>query len=128
MYTETGLMGVYAPRLSKQAIMGAIRKRRTYALTGGNIIIDFRCNGKMMGETLHRSDLLFFTGYAASPEGIEAVELVSGGRVVHREEVGAPEFDLSLRLDAPRQETYYYLRARTPSGNRAWSSPVWIIP
>ena len=128
MSTESGLMGVYAPSLTREAILGAIRKKRTYALTGGSIIIDFRCNGKLMGETVHRSDALFFTGYVASPEGITAIEIISDGRVVHREDVGAPEFELRLRLDAPRQETYYYLRTETGSGNRAWSSPVWIIP
>jgi hypothetical protein len=128
MTTESGLMGVYAPSLTREAILGAIRKKRTYALTGGSIIIDFRCNGKLMGEAVHRSDVLFFTGYVASPEGVTAIEIISDGRVVHREDVRAPEFDLHLRLDAPRQETYYYLRTETGSGNRAWSSPVWIIP
>ncbi len=128
MSTETGLMGVYAPSLTREAVLGAIRKKRTYALTGGGIIIDFRCNGKLMGETVHRSDVLFFTGYVASPERVATIEIISDGRVVHREDVGTTEFDLRLRLDAPRQETYYYLRAETGSGNRAWSSPVWIIP
>ena len=128
MSTESGLMGVYAPSLTREAILGAIRKKRTYALTGGGIIIDFRCNGKMMGETVNRSDVLFFTGYVASPEGITTIEIISDGRVVHREDVGAAEFDLRLNLDAPRREAYYYLRTETGSGNRAWSSPVWIIP
>ena len=128
MTTESGLMGVYAPALTREAIFGAIKRKRTYALTGGGIIIDFRCNGKMMGESVHRSDILVFTGYVASPEGITSVEIVSDGRVVHDQDVSASEFDLDLMLEAPRQETYYYLRTETSSGNRAWSSPVWIIP
>lgn len=128
MSTESGLMGVYAPFLTREAILGAIKKKRTYALTGGGIIIDFRCNGKLMGESVHRSDILFLTGYVASPEQITSVEIVSDGCVVHHQDVGAPEFELALRLDAPRQETYYYLRTETGAGNRAWSSPVWIIP
>jgi hypothetical protein len=128
MSTEYGLMGVYAPTLTRESILGAIRKKRTYALTGGHIVIDFRCNGKLMGESVHRSDVLFFTGYVASPEGITSVEIVSDGRVVHHQDVGMPQCDLELRLNAPRKETYYYLRTETGSGNRAWSSPVWIIP
>lgn len=128
MNTEFGLMGVYAPSLTREAVLGAIKKRRTYALTGGRIVIDFRCNGKFMGESVHHSDILFFEGYVASPEGITYLEIIGDGHVVHRQDVGGPESELRLRINAPRQESYYYLRAETDSGNRAWSSPVWIIP
>jgi hypothetical protein len=128
MTTEFGLMGVYAPTLTRSSILDAIKKKRTYALTGGRIIIDFRCNGKFMGEALHHSDILFFEGYVASTGTITSVEVVSNRDIVHDEDIAAGEAVISLRLDAPREEAYYYLRVKTDSGHRAWSSPVWVLP
>ncbi|MHC4677597.1 MAG: DUF3604 domain-containing protein, partial [Planctomycetota bacterium] len=47
-----GLAAVLASELTREAIFAAIRDRRTYALTGDRIAVDFRLNGQLMGREL----------------------------------------------------------------------------
>jgi hypothetical protein len=134
---DQGLTGVYAEDLSPEAIFEAFERRRTFALTGGRVILDFRCDGHLMGEEVVRrtnsAAPLVFEAYAASADSIVSVEVVGGAGVVYawpgagggaaREEV-----KVSAEIAPPDSQTYYYLRAATAKGDRAWSSPVWIKP
>ncbi len=47
-----GLMGLYAAELSREAVLDAIRKRHTYAVTGDRIELDFGIGAGMMGDML----------------------------------------------------------------------------
>ena len=47
-----GLTGIYAKELTPAAILDAMARRRTFALTAGRTILDFRCNGRLMGEVV----------------------------------------------------------------------------
>jgi hypothetical protein len=125
--TEYGLAGVYARDISKASLFQGMRKRRTFAFSGGRVIIDFRCNGKFMGEEVHGSDILFFTGYVAANDPIESVEIISDGNVVYSHDVNGREFHLEWRTEAAQPESYFYLRMRTSAGDLAWSSPIWIV-
>jgi hypothetical protein len=125
---EYGLTGVYAVALTPEGIYEAIKKRRTFALTGSRIVVDFRCNGIFMGEEIEGAEQLNFTGYAASPDSVAKVAIMSGGDTVY--EIPAAGRDISIEWDtpAPNSEAYYYLRATTAKGDLAWSSPIWIHP
>jgi len=132
---DQGLTGVYARGLTRAAVMDALRRRRTFALTGGNIVVDFRCNGRMMGEEIAAcgsAEPLVFAGCAWSADPVVSVEIVSGGRVVYRGGPGegqqAGEARFTWTEAAPDSQTYYYLRAATAGGDLAWSSPIWIVP
>jgi hypothetical protein len=125
---EYGLTGVYATGLTKDELYDAIKKRRTFALTGGRIVVDFRCNDVFMGEEVQDPDGLAFTGYAASPDSIVSVEVISNREVVFEQASGEGEISFTWEIDAPDEETYYYLRTRTLRGDYAWSSPIWIVP
>ena len=48
-----GLMAAYAADLSREAIWDALRNRRTYAVTGDRIRLDFRIDNHPMGSELH---------------------------------------------------------------------------
>jgi hypothetical protein len=126
---ECGLTGIYATGLTKDEIYDAIKRRRTFALTGSRIVVDFRCNDVFMGEEIEgaRGDLVF-TGYAASPDSIVSVEIMSNKQIVFEQASGVPEVSFEWRTEAPDSEAYYYLRARTTRDDYAWSSPIWIVP
>ena len=47
-----GLTAVFAPALTSEAILAALRARRCYATTGARMILDFRVEGRPMGEEL----------------------------------------------------------------------------
>ncbi len=80
-----GLAAVLASELTREAIFDAIRNRRTYALTGDRIAVDFRLNGQLMGRELpyvrRRELAVTVTGW----DQIDRVEILKNNRVLHRD-------------------------------------------
>ena len=46
----SGLLGVYSPELTREAVWEAFRRRQVYATSGPKIILDFRVAGSPMGS------------------------------------------------------------------------------
>lgn len=80
-----GLAAVYAKELTREAIFDALRNRRTYAVSGDRIRLDFRLNGHRMGRELpytRRRELrVEVTGW----DQVDRVEILKNNRVVHRD-------------------------------------------
>ncbi len=125
---ERGMTGVYAEELTREHILDAIRRRRTFATTGEKIVVDFRCNGRFMGEEVHGSDPLHFAAYMKSESSIVSAEVVSGGEVVLGERVGSGEASYEWDFANPGEVAYFYLRLTAANGERAWSSPIFVVP
>jgi hypothetical protein len=125
---EYGLTGVYATGLTRDELYDALKKRRTFALTGSRIVVDFRCNGVFMGEEIQGADGLTFTGYVASPDSIVSIEIISSKQVVFEQAPDLPEVTFEWQIEPPDSEAYYYLRVRTAKNDLAWSSPIWVVP
>ncbi len=79
-----GLAAVLAPELSRKAIMEALFDRRSYAVTGDRIVLDFTLNGKLMGRELpysrERRIRVSVTGW----DQVDRVEVLKNNRVIHR--------------------------------------------
>ncbi|MCD6508425.1 DUF3604 domain-containing protein [Candidatus Poribacteria bacterium] len=76
---------VWAESFTRDGIWEAFQKRRTYALTGDRIELQFAINGKPMGSvitkpTVERDIEIFVSG--GGP--IDYVEIVKNNRVIHR--------------------------------------------
>jgi hypothetical protein len=125
---ECSMTGVYAEELTREHILDAIRRRHTFATTGDKIVVDFRCNGRFMGEEIHRSDPLHFTAYMKSESPIVSAEVVSGGVVVLGEQVDSSEASYAWEVENPGEDAYFYLRLTAANGERAWSSPIFVRP
>jgi len=80
-YPWSGLTAVYAPALTRAALFGALRSRRTYATTGARILVDFRLNGAWMGETVPWAPRREIAARVAGTAPIERVELIRNNRV-----------------------------------------------
>lgn len=80
-----GLAAVLASELSREAIFDAIRNRRTYAVTGDRIVLDFQVNGRTMGQELpytrQRELRVSVTGW----DQLDRVEILKNNRVLHRD-------------------------------------------
>jgi uncharacterized protein DUF3604 len=80
-----GLAAIKATELSREAIFDALRNRRTYAVTGDRIGVDFALNGHIMGQELpytrERSIEVGIQGW----DEVDRIEVIRNGRVVHRE-------------------------------------------
>lgn len=79
-----GLVGVYAPELSREAVLEALRARRTIAVTGDRIHLRASVNGEWMGSELPFTDERQIDVSAAGLDEIDRIELVKNGRVIDR--------------------------------------------
>ena len=137
-----GVMAVYAPELTREAVFDALRRRRTYGTTGCHLLLDFALNGTPMGGEvgLEPGQAAHLTGRVVGSAPIRFLEVLRGDldahewRVAHRQWFAgdAPlELVLDWTDDAPPAHGLYYVRVRQRDivhGRvaMAWSSPVWV--
>lgn len=79
-----GVMGVLAEELSRDAVMRAVRARRTYALTGDRIDLRLEANGRAIGQELPPDDQIEVRYDIAGRDELEMVEFVHDGRTIRR--------------------------------------------
>jgi hypothetical protein len=80
-----GLAVIKARELSREAIFDALRDRRTYAVTGDRIALDFALNGRMMGQELAYARDRRFEISVSGWDQVDRVELLKNNRVIHRD-------------------------------------------
>jgi hypothetical protein len=96
-----GLMAALCTDHTRDAIMEAIRARRTYALTGDRIEIDFSVEGAPMGSSIEAGREVEVSYAVRGRDELDVVEVIQDGAVVHRS--FAPEATSPDALDAPIQ-------------------------
>jgi hypothetical protein len=79
-----GLVAAWASDPSPAAIVEAVRKRRTYAITGDRIEVDFTVNDQPMGSELEATDERQIDIKVSAPDSIKMVELIRNGKVIER--------------------------------------------
>jgi hypothetical protein len=79
-----GLMAALVSDFSRAAIFEAIRARRTYALTGDRIELDFAVDGAPMGATIDAGRQVAVEFAVRGRDELDVVELIQDGRIVHR--------------------------------------------
>jgi hypothetical protein len=80
-----GLVAVYAETLTRQSIMGALKARRTYAVSADRIELDFRLNGHWMGETIPATAARKIHVKVKGKDVIDRVEVLRNNEVIHRD-------------------------------------------
>ncbi len=119
---------VYAPELTREAILDALRARRCYGTTGAKILLDVRVAGRFMGEAVRESppNPAPIEVRVEAPAEIARVDICRNNVFVYSREVGARrcEFTFADR-DPPAGPVWYYVRVQQADGELAWSSPVW---
>ncbi|HID23596.1 MAG TPA: DUF3604 domain-containing protein [Planctomycetaceae bacterium] len=80
-----GLAAVWANELTREAIFDALRHRRTYAVSGDRIELDFRVNGRMMGEELPYVPERRLRVAVEGWDQVDRVEVLKNNRVIHRD-------------------------------------------
>lgn len=140
-----GLMGVWAPELTREAIFQAMYDRHTYATTGARIIVLFRVSGAFMGEELRLADQpelaqrRTIEAFVAGEAKLAQVEVIRNNEVVHYFRPEGSDTTLEwtddellepLALtpcDDRERFVFYYLRVLQSDGEMAWASPVWVL-
>ncbi len=123
-----GKAGVWARDRTRTAILDAIRARRTFGTTAARMGIDFRVNGRLMGEVAPRTDdSVTVVARVRCPRPIQSVEICRNNEFVYSASPVGTEANIEFVDQAPVQgSSYYYLRVIQEDGEIGWSSPVWL--
>jgi hypothetical protein len=90
-----GLMGAVVTDFSREGILEAIRSRRTYALTGDRIEVDFSVQGAPMGASIDAGKQVDVSFAVDGRDELDVVEVIQDGRVVHRAHAAEGEAQIS---------------------------------
>ena len=127
---QGGLAAILAEERTREAVLDALRARRSYASNGPRIVLRASLAERPMGSTLPHAAV---AGGAelrvrvAAPGELHQVELVRSGavaRVFPGE--GRRDLDVRERLDDLEPGEYLYVRVVQIGGGAAWSSPFFI--
>ena len=123
-----GKAAVWAREKTRAAILEGIRARRTFGTTAARIQIDFRVNGRLMGEVAQSGGPVMITADVRSPQADTVDRNLSQQRIScmrpRRESPLLPiEFTDQQPIEGP---SFYYLRVTLEDGEIAWTSPVWL--
>lgn len=80
-----GKAAVLAPELTRDAVFDALKKRRTYAVSGDKISVDFRVNNHLMGEELPYTGKRTIFARVEGWDWIDRVEVLKNNHVIHRD-------------------------------------------
>jgi hypothetical protein len=120
---------VFAPELTRTAILEALRNRRCYGTTAAKIFLDVRVNDHLMGEALptRSAGPVTVKIRATCPADIDRVEICRNNRFLYVNHPEGKTCELTfVDRDPLPQRSYYYVRVIQKDEEIAWSSPVWF--
>lgn len=82
---KMGLAAVYAEELTRESIWSAMRARRTYAVTGDRILLNFELEGQPMGSVCTSGKARSILVEVEGLDALDKIELIKNGRVLWRE-------------------------------------------
>jgi hypothetical protein len=123
-----GLCAVWAPELTRDALMGAIRRRSCYGTTGARILVRFDIDGHPMGSAFRPGrDTARASVEVHGTDEVRSVEVVGPGGTARFVPCGRGENVVRGTVDLPVvRPGYYYLRVTQADGERAWTSPIYF--
>ncbi|MEW6356055.1 MAG: carbohydrate binding domain-containing protein [Planctomycetota bacterium] len=124
-----GKAAVFAPELTRAAILDACRRRRTYGTTAAKILMDVRANGSLMGEviTVPADQTVSISVKVLAAGKIKQVEVAKDNKFVHTITPDGNTAEFVFEDTQPRQKrSHYYVRVLQDDEEIAWSSPVWV--
>ncbi len=122
---------VWAPELTSETIMGAIKQRRTYAASD-NIVLRFEAldgDRKIkMGSAIASATPPQLRFRATGTAPVRLVEIIRSGSVVYSASPGQAVVSVDFRdEDAPdRGSAHYHVRIVQEDGQIAWATPIWV--
>jgi len=127
--THRSFACVWSPERARESIFRSLQARRTYGATD-RIGLVFRYGQRWMGEEVkHRTKESFFLQIAGTGP-IKEVRVNKNGKPwkSFKPAEQSLKFDQSMAPDPlDGKEDYYFVELEQSDGNRAWSSPIWLV-
>ncbi|MBQ3063839.1 MAG: CehA/McbA family metallohydrolase [Clostridia bacterium] len=125
---DSGAMGyVLAPSLTRENVMNAMRRRRTYSTTDRSMKVYYRVNGVWLGTVLDNPEKLLVEVdiTTAREEGIGKIELMTEDNIVMATVDAGALTSFSWSVEINPDFDYYYLRI---TGDDAYTvtAPVFV--
>ncbi|HID56186.1 TPA: DUF3604 domain-containing protein, partial [Candidatus Poribacteria bacterium] len=125
LLSRQGIMAVFAPDLSREAIFRALWNRHCYATMNCRVYLEFEVCGKPMGSIFETHGERPMRVYAASEVPIARIEVIRNGEPWAHAEPN--QLEVEFKIDDPRAEpAWYYARVTRADGLLTWSSPIWV--
>jgi len=128
---RSGLTCVLAPKLTRQAIFEALKRRHCYATTGERIYLEFTLNDKfIMGDCVsfpHEKSTRKFQIVVGGTDIIDKIQIIKNNEEIHTENPESNFLRFTFEDSQPIQNIdYYYIRVTQKDGEMAWFSPIWV--
>ncbi len=116
-----GQVAVWAQDLSRGSIWEAIAKRRTYAITGDHIRLEFALNGRPMGAVIPAASERWIEVAVEAGSSLDYIEVLHNNRVIQRETVYQQALDASRPMKVLLEMGWGEAETLTD-----WELDVWI--
>jgi len=120
---------VFAPELTREAILDALRARHCYGTTAAKIFLDVRVDGHLMGEKVAdpAGKSVEIQIRTRCPADVQRIEVCRNNRFIYTNSPKGAEAELTFIDREPLAgRSYYYVRVIQKDEEIAWSSPVWF--
>ena len=132
---QAGLAGIFTPALDRPSLLGAMRRRHTFATNGIRPWLEVRLDDTLMGGTLDASGesldgreasghLLRIRYEATAP--IVRIDLIRSGRIARLDAPDGLSFALEREIPRLSPGEFHYIRIQQEDGGLAWSSPIFV--
>ncbi len=119
--------GVVAPALTKEAILEALRARRTFATEDSNLALALRVGDAWMGSTIAESPVITFAVDVGDPDGESvALELFDRGLIVASASFSGAALHTWTPTAPGAAGHFYFVKATQADGDTAYTSPIWV--
>lgn len=118
---------VLAPSLTRQNIIDAFNKNRTYTTSDKTLKIYYKINDEWMGSRLDNPDNLHFHVQLSTQksQGLGIISIIAEDGITVAQKVVGAQKEYTLELDLPPHYDYYYIKVE--SGNTwCYTAPIWI--
>ena len=120
---------IYAPVLTREAILDALRARHCFGTTAAKIFLDVRVNGNLMGDKLAAPPAgpVEVKIAVRCPAAIDRIDICRNNRFIYTQRPAGQAAELTFAdRDPVAGRSYYYVRVIQKDREMAWSSPVWF--
>ena len=120
---------VYAPELTRDAILKAMKERHTFGTTAARMFLDVRVNGRLMGEKIAAAagKPVEVRVRARCPGDIERIEVCRNNQYIYTVRPPGRSAEFTYVDNSPLDGyAYYYVRVIQADKEIAWSSPVFL--
>jgi hypothetical protein len=80
-----GLTGIWASKLTRESLWEALWQRRTYAVTGDRIRLEFFVNDSPMGSEIELTSKRNIKVGIEAMDDLDVIEVIKNGQIIHRE-------------------------------------------